>query len=276
MNVAICFSGKYSKPQINIDFIKKIKGFDNLDIFFHMWSNKADDELLRILKPKKFLFETQKDFNRESLILMEPLAKSKELYCSDNYNSFVEKWIWLPEKKNISKRVFYGKNLNYDIKDLNYDIKDQLQYVKNLSDYGFSILSKFYSRLCSNELKNYYERKNNVKYDLVIRARMDTDIKYEIDLKTLDQSKLYTVYSGDRNDPDEGAIWAINDLFAISNAENMNTYCSAYFHLHETLLDAFNNEKLNYLCHESLLLQHLTNQNVPMQKIKNNIVQIIR
>ena len=269
MNVAICFSGKYSKPQINIDFIKKIKGFDNLDIFFHMWSNKADDELLRILKPKKFLFETQKDFNRESLILMEPLAKSKELYCSDNYNSFVEKWIWLPEKKNISRRVFYGKNPNYDI-------KDQLQYVKNLSDYGFSILSQFYSRLCSNELKNYYERKNNVKYDLVIRARMDTDIKYEIDLKTLDQSKLYTVYSGDRNDPDEGAIWAINDLFAISNAENMNTYCSAYFHLHETLLDAFNNEKLNYLCHESLLLQHLTNQNVPMQKIKNNIVQIIR
>ena len=29
---------------------------------------------------KKFLFETQKDFNKESLILMESLAKSKDLY----------------------------------------------------------------------------------------------------------------------------------------------------------------------------------------------------
>ncbi len=267
MNVAICFSGRYNKSEINIDFIKKIKGFDNLDIFFHMWSNKADDELLRILKPKKFLFETQKDFNRESLILMEPLAKSKKLYFSDYYSSSVGKWIWLPEKKKISDRAFYGK-------EINKNIKDQSQYVKNLSDFGFSILSQFYSRLCTNELKNYYERKNNIKYDLVIRARMDTVVKYEIDLKTLDQSKLYTVYGGDRNDPNEGTVWAINDLFAISNTENMNVYCSVYFHLHETLLDAFNNEKLNYLCHESLLLQHLTSQNVPMQTIKNNKVQL--
>ena len=137
MNVAICFSGRYNKQEVNIDFIKKIKGFDNLDIFLHAWSNKTDDELLQILKPKKFLFETQKDFNKESLILMESLAKSKDLYFSDYHNSSVPKWIWLPEKKKISDRAFYGK-------ELNRDIKDGKEYIKNLSEFGFSILSQFY------------------------------------------------------------------------------------------------------------------------------------
>lgn len=264
MNVAICFSGKLNKSNINKNFIEKIKGYSNLDAFIHLWSNETNKDLLESFKPKKFLFETQKNFGNDALLLMEPLSKIKNLYYSDYYNSQTGKWSWDLNKKPISDRIFYGKSINKEI-------KNDKEYAKNVHDFGFGLLSQFYSRLLSNEFKNFYQLQNNVTYDLVIRARLDTYIENEIDLTKLDKNKLTTFYSPRFYNN----IWAINDLFAISNSENMDVYCSLYFHLHQTLLDAFNNEKFNYLCHESLLLQHLTNQNVQLDFIRNNKIKLL-
>lgn len=217
-----------------------------------MWSDHIDHEIINILKPKSFIFEPQKNFDHDSLIFCKPFFKlNKEDIISD--------WTWSDIKnKKISDRILYGNShkKNKDVKNI----------CKNIANFGFNLHSMFYSIYRSNQLKNEYEFKNNIEYDLVIRARLDTYLENNINLSNFNPKYFYTP---------KWSRW-INDTFAISGKENMDYYCSTYFNLNEILYHIYNDEEINYLCMEAISYKFLKDKNIPLKIIENNNIHTIK
>lgn len=255
MNVAICFSGQNRSDKINYNFLDNIKNYDNLDIFVHLWSDTINEKLIENFKPKKYVFESQKNFEEESLMFCKPFYKNK---VKMRFVSNVTNWEWIvSSNKTVSKRILFGKECK--------TTENQNIVSKNILDFGRTAHSMFYSIYYCNELKNLYERTNKIKYDLVIRARPDSFLQTPLDLNEIDVNYLYTMRSSRY----------INDIFAIASKENMDAYCSTYLNLTTLLFDFYNNQRDSYLCMESLLHQSLLNQNVD-RKLIDNVVKTIK
>jgi hypothetical protein len=256
MNIAICLSGQNRPKQFNYDFINQFVGYKNIDVFCHLWSDDINNEVVEKLKPKKYIFESQKNFDEESLMISKPFLKIK---FKTRFISDVLDWDWnVGTEKIISNRVFFGKYCEIT--------RDQNLMLKNIFNFFKATYSMYYSIHRCNEIKNLYERINNIKYDLVIRARLDSHIQNIIDVSKLDKNYLYTTHS----------TKCISDLLAISNKENMDAYCSTYFNLLTILKDIYENKNINYFCNESFLYQSLINQNVVTKILENNTCNVIR
>ena len=126
--------------------------------------------------------------------------------------------------------------------------------IKPISPY-----SMFYSIKSSNDLKSFYEKKNNFKYDVVIRCRFDILIEiFDINLSDIDLSYIYTDAVGNGFP---------NDQLAISSSENMDYYSSLY-----DRIDTYYNEGIRNFVGERLLRHHLKDSKLLFtDKIKNTI-----
>lgn len=264
MNIAVCISGQNRKDKINYNFLDTFKNYNNIDVFLHMWSDEINRDVLEKFKPKKYLFESQLDFRNNAYIFVRPLLKFFGLKDNIKYfnTDFID-WEWkLTDKKDVSKRILFGKNLKPPVPAVNL----QKEICENILSYGNTAHSMFYSLYYCNEMKNIYERQNKIKYDLVIRIRPDIIVQPEIDISKLTDDCIYT------------SEWSryINDILAISNKKNMDAYCSTYLHLKNILLDVYNNDEINYLCAESILYQSLKNQNICIKHIEKCICKVLK
>lgn len=261
MNIAICISGQNRKDKINYNFLDNFKKYGNVDVFLHMWSNEINHDILEKFKPKRYLFESQIDFRSNAYLFIRPLLKHFKLKDNIKYfnTDFVD-WEWkITEQKKISNRILFGKNP----KKSTFSHNDILE---NIFAFGNTTYSMFYSINYCNELKNFYERQNNVNYDLVIRIRPDIIFESDIDVSKLIDDCVYTT-----NWPRH-----INDTFAIANKKNMDAYCCTYLHLKNILFDVYNNNEINYLCAESILYQSLKKQNIEVKIIENSSIKLFK
>jgi hypothetical protein len=250
MNVALCLSGQNRSEYFNYDFLNYIKNYERLDVFCHFWSDKINNEFLEKFKPKKFTFEASKKFEDESLFFCRPFMKIDDAF--KKFNSDLVDWNWeISQKKKISHRILFGKN-----HDLTQDIN---KILFNIHKFSVDIHSMYYSIYYSNVLKNLYEAENKIKYDVIIRARPDIFLETEIDL-----SKINLLYL---NTPKTTRY--INDMFAISNKENMDIYCSTFLHLKNILYQIYKNDSIDYLTNETFLYQNLISQNVKINVLDN-------
>lgn len=154
---------------------------------------------------------------------------------------------------------YYKPKLMLNEPQINFNIYDDVDYelINPISPY-----SMFYSIKVSNDLKLLYEKKNNFKYDAVIRCRFDILIEnFDINLSEIDLSYIYTDTVGNGFP---------NDQFGLSNSENMDYYSSLF-----DKIDNYYNEGVRNFVGERLLRYHLKDSKLIFtNKIKNNIIKI--
>lgn len=83
-----------------------------------------------------------------------------------------------------------------------------------------SLYSRWYSALIANQLKNEYEKENNITYDLVMLTRYDLAYLEPFVFKSMNKEKI-TIIPPISNH-------GIHDLFFISNKPFMNRICEMF------------------------------------------------
>jgi len=238
MNIAVCVSGQYRSEWINANILSAIVNHANIDVFMHQWSDTVQHNLIEHFQPKEFAFEPQRDFSSEG----DRLSR-----------------IWGITTVPLAKAAV----ANDSYKAYSY------------TEWWFDSCSQYYSIAAANQLRKNYEIKNNVHYDFVVRLRLDAYVVNPIDVLLLDIDTLYTVYDRKFN-MDLNRYWGINDIFAIGSGKNMDTYCSIYTNLKNTISNITTNQQCNRFSNESLLLQNLLDHNTKLGFIKNNRVGLMR
>lgn len=181
MRVAICISGQprnalEAYPYILNNLIEP----NNADVFIHMHfdpenlymekshADKGNCELdktiastlIDIYKPKRFLVENPRNFQRPNINIAEKrLSRTKEMNRHKNWD---------------------------DIQHKNYTVKQ--------------LTSMYYSIYKANELKEVYANEHNIVYDYVIRVRFDVAIMQPIICSNLNPNYLHYIELGQPDD----------------------------------------------------------------------------
>jgi len=200
MNIAVCISGGIKYPEKSLESLKKFHP-NNLKIFIHTWKiQDAKSYLSNISRPKFATWTTEQ--------IKENFVESTK----DNM-SVLDRY----DCEEIMIESFEDRKPEFE------------KYFNSLSfpsyerrDIGF--LSMAYSFHTCNQLKIKYEKKNNMKFDKVVRMRFDSDIINEIHL---DKLKKYPL-TLEKNTGDWGGL---SDQFAIGDSESMDHYCNMYHNL---------------------------------------------
>lgn len=108
----------------------------------------------------------------------------------------------------------------------------------------------YYSIYNANKLKRQYEEEHNIKYDLVIRSRMD--IFHTMPIPEYELTNTNAIYVACGMMPEIYPHKEITDIFAFGSSENMNIYSDSVM--------AWQNDKT--LRSEQVLDTHLKQNNI--------------
>lgn len=232
---AICFSGqlrtwrKCVKSWVNIfNYAGQMK---EMDIFCHMWdfntvpcsvqtssqSVKVEqqeiDELVSILKPKRFIVE--------------------------------------------SERAFAPRNSNQPISSP-------------------AFLSQFYGIMRSANLKRQYEIENNMKYDIVVRARYDAYYESNKITNMYQNLKPHSVKTwGILWDKDVGK-GRINDMFWVADSDTYDLIADYYTNVSSMDKRVFITKQNEHTFPESVFFQYIKSYNLTMDPCWDGSVKIMR
>lgn len=210
MQVAICLSGttKYHENSLrSID--KYFKKYDP-KIFIHTYDNNSIEDIIRDSWSKKTAYDYYNNLKlttKEILDLYPPTGGLIEDYKEAQK-------IFLPIYIDIMMKE--GMNM--------------FNAVSNLGP-----ISMHYSIMNANYFKHLYEKQNNIKFDVVIRMRFDSDIKEMQPLESYDLSRINIPIKRDWDLwYDDGSDWKVlgtgglNDQFAFGPSALMDTYSSLF------------------------------------------------
>lgn len=219
MKIALCLSGqtRFVEQCYNEILYPYVLKDNNIDIFIHTWD--IDESQIN----KQFI--NGGGHSLGPIITENQIQKTLNLYNPVSYK--VEPQIQFDSNK-FPERTLPG-------------IK---------SDYLYSM---FYSIYQSNKLKSEYEKKNNFKYDWVIRSRFDVKLNSRINFEEFDNNVI--------NNP-SGCFDSENgytDCFAFSNSKNMNIYSNVYNHIDDCM-----NDPTLQLCGEYILKRWININNIPV------------
>ena len=234
MKIALCLSGlaegtndigrnsggiDYSFPHFKEHFFDKY----DVDVFAHSWSTEAEDKILDLFKPKKYIIEKQ--------IKFKPGKYRK-----------------IPGHKRDQEAKF-GKAL---AKGRAYrDVVKGYHPPKNRKQQCYS---QWYSRKKSVELKKEYEIENNFTYDFVMISRFDVCFFTDIPFADLDSDYLYAPENTDplidgkkakynaaliyKKNPERVEFktnsWkakGLMDFWFLSSSKNMDEFAKLFDHL---------------------------------------------
>ena len=197
MKIAICFSGSIRDFPTCFPSIKRhILDNLNADIFLHLW--KMDD--LSTLN-SNVNFKWRNDACTEQYVI-DKLKPVK--YVIDKYSKDWEEKIIKESKINIDKLI---------------NIK--------LESYANNACGMYYKIMKSYELVEEFCMENNVKYDIVIRARLDFIWEDNLENKDLVTDKLCLIK--DRYASHSGLV--TNDKFFAGSMDIMKKMCDLFNHI---------------------------------------------
>ena len=232
MKIAVCLSGQprfleRGYQQIYDNIISK---YDNVDFFIHTW---WDDDM----KKDQFIKANDKNYK------LDDFGKIRQYSYPIDTLELIMKY-YKPKLILNETQIKFETHKNVDYETIN----------------PLSLYSMYYSIKVSNNLKKFYENKNNFIYDVVIRCRFDILIeKLDIDFNDIDLSYIHTDIVG---------LDHPNDQLAISSSENMDYYSILF-----DKIDDYYKEGFDRFVGERLLKHHLKNKLYICDKIKNNIIK---
>jgi hypothetical protein len=188
-----------------------------------------------------------------------------------NTKLFIHTWKFEEERNLLNQRVLPDSNSNVEFILNNFKIESILidKYESKLNLYEeikktcsvnliqFPTLFRYYPMHYSiqeaNKLKIKYEKENNFIFDIVYRMRFDSEI---LNPEKLPMNKINeNVIIIPNTDRDHSGI---NDQFAYGSSAGMDLYSN--------LFNRLNKLNGNYWNPEQLLLRHLRNENVQIQR----------
>lgn len=188
-----------------------------------------------------------------------------------NVKLFIHTWKFENESNLQNQRVIQEQepHLNNLINKFNYEsilidkYESKLNLYEEIKRNCFINLIQFphlfryypmhYSIKKANDLKKIYEKENNFLFDIVYRMRFDSKI---LNPEKLPRNKINgNIIVVPNIDQDHTGI---NDQFAYGSSKGIDLYSS--------LFDNFNNLKGDYWNPEQLLLKHLKNQDIQIQR----------
>lgn len=223
MNIALCLSGATRYIDSGLYTIKKIKQSNpnnKFYIFIHTWDIKdIEDFGMQDIEHVKINKQKNTEKNKNKII---------GLFKPDSI---------LIEDSEIIKNEFISILCNFRFN------------LYHRSD--TNLLSMYYSIYKSNELKNKYEKINNINFDWCFRMRFDSKINNDIKLEYLDNNYIYI--------PNENDYHGINDQFAFGKSDLLDKYCSVYKNIGKIQRSCYNPEiiMMENLIYNKLLIKRI-------------------
>ena len=226
MKVAIEYSGHLRFIQETFENLKQaLQANEPIEFYFfsHTWEDSKPEDiafLLNAVKPKRYLIESQKDFERHPYLLMN-MDMTHEEYLHDplrlDYN----------EKNPQDRKEYFEK----PSPENGFSFHKDLQVVRMdyYSHFPYNTNSLFYSIHQSGVMMKSWAQENNVVFDFVIRMRSDLYFLSPIFLHALDRNKI-TVFEAAPHKGEMGK-YTIHDQFAIGNMKNMGIYTDLYIYM---------------------------------------------
>ena len=207
---------------------------------------------------------------KKSLQSVEDISKTGDIKL------FIHTWNFEKQKNLQNQRLMPDEdsNINFLLNKFNFesilidkyesklDLYEEIKKNCSVKLTQFPTLFRYYPMHYSinkaNNLKKTYEKENNFIFDLVYRIRFDS--------KILNPEKLHTnKINGDiviipNIDKDFSGI---NDQFAYGSSTGIDMYSSLFDNLNKLNGDYFNPEQL--------LLKHLQNQKLEIQRSELNV-----
>jgi hypothetical protein len=226
MKVALILSGQPRNVQRGFEglFNSLLMHYD-VDVFVHTWFDGEDLSTHSIIPDKvndcldvMAVADIERLYKPKRLWVEKP--KTWDIVYDFTDDCFIKAWSWAQDRIPAAKI-----------------------YASNTTN------SMFFSTMTANYLKEQYAIDNHIKYDVVIRNRLDYAPKTFINLKDLhiDDS---TFYYQDLNQPDG----MISDWFAIGSNTSINYYASIYYNIYQLIQKSIKEE--GYWCNELLLKHH--------------------
>lgn len=226
MKVALILSGQPRNVKRGFEglFNSLLMHYD-VDIFIHTWFDSNDLSTHSIIPGRendyldKNAIEALVDLYQPKQIIVEKPRKWNIIYDFTD-DCFNKAWSWA------------------------LDIIDQAKiYSSNTTN------SMFYSTMKANLIKEDYSLINNIKYDCVVKSRIDYTPRSFVNLHHLDFENDQFYYQ-DLSQPDG----MISDWFAIGSNVSINYYSSIYFNIKQLIKNSIKEE--GYWCNELLLKHH--------------------
>jgi len=194
MKVAICFSGALRSFDTCIYSTIKylINQFNNPDIFLHLWDFKKDNTNIEY----NFKWRDNTTDIPHILNILNPKD-----YIIEKYDNNQEQKIIELSEIDITK----------------FDDEKK-------KNYGFNCCSMYYKILKAFELAENYSKKNNITYDLYVRARLDFIWEDKIMFDKIKENTIYLIK--DRYATHSKLI--TNDKFFAGNYETMKRMCNIF------------------------------------------------
>lgn len=261
MKVALCLSGQ-ARTFLKCIQSQKTHIIDRLnpDIFIHTWSFEGHRKLLGFHNQSYSVQDHQKYIGDDNNVL--PIAEL--------FDSYRPKKIIVDDPDISPFMGMIKKSKRYSVID-----DDFMKLFTNDNRFKtFNIIMQHYSNYKSNSLRNEFERQHHIKYDLVIRCRMDLffeSTEFESTLGDVQQNTIFLAPNQNIdiifNKPmqialqENGIQYMPNDQFAYGNSDAMNYYFAIYKY-YETDIDYYPHHG------EGSLSEHLWLKN---KSIYNNI-----
>jgi len=205
-------------------------------------------------------------------------------YCINNFIDF----IYEPNKKHFNINIFYylplDDNINkvsllkylnptiliendkqHNIPDITWNGRSINFKVDNVSTAGIpGYIQQLYGIQSSYELLEDYEKKNNIKFDLILRCRSDIIFKNPIYIKDYNTNNIIV---------SKFHYWdGINDRFAFGNRDIMSFYMTMYSSLYKLT----NNVKLHIKNAEYFCKYNLDINNINYEMCSNILFNRVR
>lgn len=205
-----------------------------------------------ILKNKNYLIKNnpivKKNNIRVALCLsgriddnIEKIYNNLKKNLLDHYN--VDIFMNVDKESNLIKKIYKPKK--YVVFNKLIESNNYLDNVTN---------TMFYRIYECNKYSKEYEEKNNFKYDLIIRLRVDINLYERLYLDNFFDNNVYFPMRSSYGDISHIYHLGVTDQFFIANRELMDKTCSIYNNIPKikckipevTLLYYFKNNSINY------------------------------
>lgn len=240
MKIALCLSGQPRVVEVGYQKLSQsILQHNDVDVFIHTWFDLENLNTNSIIPGREFH-------------TLDPQAIDKLV------NYYQPKRIMVEKSKNWKRK--------YDIPDKCFtnawtwalEVKDGLEVAK---DYICNTTnSMFYSIMMANLLKEQYSVETGIRYDLVIRNRIDYSPHVVLKLDEVVVNDDILTYQ-DLHQPDG----MISDWFGMGSTNTMNVFCGVYNQIGQLIRQS--NEIDGYWCNELLLKHHIANNKIKINPV---------